>query len=80
MGAEITNVSGHLLTLRVSGTWDGFSFQSGHGVHIERMAIAGDRKWEELALLFTAKGLRAFPMQYFSLAQIATARAWIVAN
>ena len=38
-------------------------------VHIERMAIVGERQWEELALLFTAQGLRTFPIQYFGPAQ-----------
>ena len=120
MGAEITNVSGKLLTLTVSGTltqpelssmqtaaaaifgaegqwrvlvladhflgwerggtWDDFTFQSEHDVHIERMAIVGERKWEELALLFAAKGLRRFPIQYFSPAQLTAARAWLAAN
>jgi len=120
MGAEITNVSGNLLTLSVSGTltqpelssmqtavaaifgaegqwrvlvltdnfhgwerggsWDDFSFQSEHDAHIERMALVGERKWEELALLFTAKGLRKFPIQYFTPAQVAEARAWLAAN
>jgi len=120
MGAAIANVSGRVLTLKVSGqltqpelksiqtdaaavfgteghwrilvlaenflgwepggTWDDFSFQSGHDVLIERMAIVGERKWEQLALLFTAKGLRPFPIQYFGPAQLAEARAWLVAN
>ncbi len=62
------------------GSWDDFSFQSGHDAHIERMAIVGERQWEELALLFTAKGLRTFSVQYFDPAQVATARAWLVAD
>ena len=44
------------------------------------MAIVGERRWEELALLFTAKGLRTFSIQYFDPAQVATARAWLVAD
>ena len=120
MGAEITNVSGNVLTLRVNGTltqpelssmqaavaaifggegqwrvlvltdkflgwerggsWDDFSFQSEQDAHIERMAIVGERKWEELTLLFTAKGLRTFSIQYFDPAQAATARAWLIAD
>lgn len=120
MGAEIANVSGHVLTLKVSGlltqpelkslqaaaaaifgadgqwrilviaekflgwerggAWDDFSFQSEQDVHIERMAIVGERKWEDLALLFTAKGLRKFPIEYFEPTQLAAARAWLVAN
>jgi hypothetical protein len=120
MGAEIANVSGRVLTLKVSGTltepelksmqkaataifatggkwrilaltenfkgwerggsWDDFSFQSDQDEHIERMAIVGERQWEELALMFTAKGLRTFPIQYFNLAQIAAAQAWLDAD
>jgi len=120
MGAAIANVSGRVLTIKVSdtltepeltsmqkaagaifaaggkwrilvltenfkgwergGSWDDFSFQSDQDVHIERMAIVGERQWEELALMFTAKGLRAFPIQYFGLAQIATAQAWLGAD
>lgn len=41
------------------------------------MAIVGERRWEELALLFTAKGLRSFPIQYFGSGQAADARAWL---
>lgn len=41
------------------------------------MAIVGDKKWEDLALIFTAKGLRKFPIEYFEPAQIAHARAWL---
>ena len=113
MGAEIANVSGRVLTARVSGTltqseltnmqkaaaaifaadgkwrilvltenfagwergasWDDSSFQSGQDAHIERMAIVGERRWEEL-------GLRTFSIQYFDPAQVVTARAWLVAD
>jgi hypothetical protein len=59
--------------------WDDFSFQAQHDASIVKMAIVGDRKWQELAELFTAKGMRAFPIQYFEPAQQAAARAWLVA-
>jgi hypothetical protein len=120
MGAEIANVSGQVLTIKVSGTltqpeltsmqaasaaifgahgrwrilvltenfdgwerggsWDEFGFQAEYDVQIERMAIVGERRWEDLALMFTAKGLRSFPIQYFGPTQLAAARAWIVAD
>jgi len=119
MGAEIAEVSGRVLTLKVTGTltqlelksmqaasaailgahgawrilvltdnflgwevgaWDDFSFQAEQDVHIERMAIVGERRWEELALLFTAKGLRSFPIQYFGHCQVAAARTWLEAH
>src|SRR5580765_2746948 len=33
------------------GAWSDQSFQAAHDASIERMAIVGDRKWEDLALL-----------------------------
>jgi hypothetical protein len=59
------------------GDWGDLSFQIEHDAQIERMAIVGDKKWEDLALIFTAKGLRKFPIEYFEPAQIAKARAWL---
>jgi len=60
-------------------TWNDFSF-SDHDADIERMAIVGERKWADQALMFTAKGLRPFQIEYFEPAQIAAARAWLAAN
>lgn len=58
-------------------TWDDFSFQERFDPHIEKMAIVGEKKWQDLALLFTAKGLRGFPIEYFVPADMAGARAWL---
>ena len=58
-------------------TWSDFSFQIHHDAHIERMAIVGDNQWKDLALLFTADGLRRFPIAYFEPADIGRARAWL---
>jgi hypothetical protein len=62
------------------GDWDDFSFQSEFDPLIEKMAIVGDRRWEDLALLFTAKGLRRFPIEYFATVDLEKARAWLKAN
>lgn len=59
------------------GNWDDDSFQSEHDPHIEKMAIVGDSKWEDLALIFVAKGLRSFPIEFFPPADLARARAWL---
>jgi hypothetical protein len=59
------------------GDWGDLSFQVEHDAHIEKMAIVGDKKWEDLALIFAAKGLRKFPIEYFAPAEIAKARAWL---
>jgi len=47
---------------------------------IRKMAIVGDQKWESLTLLFTAKGLRRFPIEYFEPADILKAVSWVGAD
>jgi hypothetical protein len=59
------------------GDWGDLSFSIEHDKHIEKMAIVGETKWEDLALLFTSKGLRPFPIEYFVPGDIAKARAWL---
>jgi hypothetical protein len=120
MTAEISNVNGRVVTLRVSGhlsqneltavqaetsriigaggkirilvvaedfrgwekggTWDDFAFQAAHDDDIERMAIVGEAQWQQLALMFTSKGLRPFPIEYFTPERLAEARAWLAEN
>lgn len=62
------------------GTWDDFSLQSEMDAGIAKMAIVGERKWQDLTLLFTAQGLRTFPIEYFESAQLDAARAWLATN
>ena len=59
------------------GNWGDISFQLEHDAEIERMAIVGDRKWEDLTLVFAAKGLRKFPIEYFEPGELSRARAWL---
>jgi hypothetical protein len=59
------------------GDWGDLSFQMDHDHDIERMAIVGDRKWKDLALIFTAKGVRKFPIEYFVPSENAKAQAWL---
>jgi len=58
--------------------WSDVSFME-NDPFIEKMAIVGDQRWEELALVFTAKAIRAFPIEYFLPAQLELAGAWLVA-
>jgi SpoIIAA-like len=85
-GAEILAEQGTLRVLVLAegfagwargGDWGDVSFQSENDARIAKLAIVGDRKWEELALMFTAQGLRDFPIEYFELADTAGARAWL---
>ncbi len=57
--------------------WGDLSFQMEHDHNIEKMAIVSERKWEELVLVFTAKGLRSFPIEFFDSADLEKARQWI---
>ena len=61
------------------GAWNDFSF-SDRDASIERMAIVGDRKWEDLSLMFTAKGLRSFPIEFFAPEQLGAAQDWLAAH
>lgn len=62
------------------GAWDDFSFQAQYDPSIEKMAIVGERRWEDLALIFTTKDLRRFPIEYFAPDELARARAWLGAQ
>ena len=46
------------------GDWDDSLIQFRHDTQIKRMAIVGDPKWEDTALLFVGKGLRHFDIEY----------------
>jgi len=61
------------------GSWDDFSFEEQFDPFIEKMAFIGDRKWEELVLVFSNKSLREFPIEYFGTADAESARTWLLA-
>lgn len=58
--------------------WSDVSFME-NDPFIEKMAIVGDRRWEELASTFTAKGMRPFTIEYFSPGEGELALAWLAA-
>ena len=60
--------------------WGDLSFQDQHDGFIEKLAIVGEEKWEDLALVFVSKGLRKFPVEYFQPADLAKARAWLASS
>ena len=59
------------------GNWGDVSFSAAHDAQIEKMAIVGEKQWEDLALMFASKGLRRFPIEYFGPLEVARARAWL---
>ena len=62
------------------GQWDDFSFQDAFDRQIARMASVGEERWRDLALLFTAQGLRTFPIEFFPAGQLERARQWLAAG
>jgi len=60
-----------------SGDWSDLSFGERNDQYIEKMAIVGDEKWQDLAEIFTLKGLRKFPIEYFKPGQEEFARVWL---
>lgn len=63
---------------RAGDDWTDMSFTE-NDPFIEKMAIVGDRRWEDLASAFTVKGMRPFPIEYFSPGEVELARAWLAA-
>ena len=59
------------------GDWGDLWFQLEHDQHIAKLAMVGEKKWEELSLVFTAKGMRPFPIEYFEPNEESLARAWL---
>jgi hypothetical protein len=60
-----------------AGDWEDTSFQNQYDDQIEKIAIVGDRRWQELVEVFVGKGLRSVDIRYFTPSQTALARAWI---
>ena len=56
--------------------WDDIKFSTKHCLDIERIALVGDKKWEE----WMAKVCKPFTMakiKYFSHSEIESAKAWL---
>ena len=60
--------------------WGDISFQLENDPFIEKMAVVGEREWEDLVTLFAGKVFREFPIEYFQPADLTMARAWLAAN
>lgn len=47
---------------------------------ISKFAIVGEEKWRDMVTLFTLKGLRPVPIEYFGAAHEDDARHWLVSK
>ncbi len=63
-----------------TGDWGDISFQADNDQFIEKIAIVGDQQWKDLALLFTGKGIRRIPIEFFPTTDLARAQAWLTSD
>ena len=59
---------------------DDLGFQLDYGNEIVRIAVVGDQRWKEQALMFVGKGFRDTEIEFFRPDSLAAAKAWIQAG
>jgi hypothetical protein len=57
--------------------WGDMTFYDQHGEEIERIAIVGEERWRDDALMFALADLRKAPTRYFLPAELDGARTWL---
>lgn len=57
--------------------WEDTSFADRNDAYIKKFAIVGDDKWRDLVTVFTLKGLRPVPIEYFESNDEEKARQWL---
>ena len=57
--------------------WSDLTFYVRHGDRIERIAIVGDARWRDHAMMFAAADLRRAPVEFFDIASIDDALKWL---
>jgi hypothetical protein len=84
--AEILREHGGSLVLFVTedfqgwesgGDWGDLSGQAELDTYARRIAIVGEPRWEDLALLFAGKGIRRVDVEYFFPPDLEKARTWL---
>ncbi len=59
------------------GDWGDVSFQMKYDGQIEKIAVVGEKKWEDLVSVFMGKGLRPVRIRLFPPSQLGIAKAWV---
>jgi hypothetical protein len=57
--------------------WGDLSAQFELDQYAKRIAIVGEQRWKDLALLFAGKGVRRVAIEYFFPPDLDKARAWL---
>jgi SpoIIAA-like len=60
-----------------SEAWGDIGFMSEHGDDIVKMAIVGDKRWQEDVFLFVGKGLRSTEIEFFPSSLLKQAEEWV---
>lgn len=60
-----------------TSNWSDLGFYVRHGDRLERIAIVGDARWRDPAMMFAAADLRRAPVQFFPTDAIANAEKWL---
>lgn len=66
-------------SLQAFASWDDIPEDRFIQQHVIRLALVGDLRWRDSALLFLLSGLVPFQIEYFKPDQIALAQAWLLA-
>ena len=64
--------------LQAFAQWDDIEEDAFIQQHVIRLAMVGDLRWRDSALLFFLSGLVPFQMEYFKSGQEEFARAWLL--
>ena len=67
----------HFAGWEPSERWGDVSFFLKHDADIEKIAIVGDPRWREEALLFTFAGMRQAEVRFFPELESELARVWL---
>ena len=59
------------------GAWNDIGFYIQHGDAVGRIAIVGDERWRDLALMFAVADLRKAPVEFFRTDDAAAASTWL---
>lgn len=59
-------------------SWDNLDFMFSHGEKIRRIAIVGDKQWEDQVKMFAGAGFRSAAVGYFDTGLSEAARAWLL--
>jgi hypothetical protein len=75
----LIRIEADFASLQAFARWDDIAEDRFIQQHVIRLALVGDLRWRDNALLFLLSGLVPFQMEYFPAGQEAFARTWLLA-